>query len=663
MSKELARENLEIRADYLSESSDWREEKWDDWDFYHGKHWLDEEEAELEARGQMPLKIDRTSPIIEQKVAIATANDPTWIVRPVGWGADDIRASIRRMILRRVWHCSNGKVQNRDAVEAAFVAGRGILMARVDALADYGRGDIVILSLPNPQDALVDPNCKDRFWETADNIVFNKVMTAAAAKRWLPDETYWPTVDSQKGRHTTEEASHKENRYAGESQKHPDDFDYKPSEKCLIIERYTKEIVTFHVLTSMVPGLSNKEVEKLTDEDKRNIANGYYRHLEIRRPRVRRICSVGDEFLFDEDLPITRYPFAPIIHRHTNNPFSLGEIDRTKDQQKSINARWSILLHDASVATNPRWLIPQNSVDTTWWADHQSLPSAMLEYTPGFRGEKPEMVVPQMQSSMAVLGKIVEQEMYNMEFTAGVPAQDLGISRGAPRTAAQTAMYKEFGNTRVRDFLSTAVEPSLAKLAHVVLEYVPSVYTPEKLMQIVDAELDDPLLTEQQRRHIQLKRDYVGEVLNDITLGRYDIYVEAGSTMATNPMLVQQHYIELANIGAMDREGIIRADPHIEDKEGLIQRLNERDQLKAQVEQLSSLTKRQGQQLQMLQNEVLHARVDRDVAAHKAAMKDEEYKTRAHLSLLRKKADVAQQSKGADTATTKVPRRKLKGEK
>jgi hypothetical protein len=632
----IAYETRQLFEDIRSDSSDWREEAWDNWEFYYGIHWTTEQAEKLKQRGQYPYKIDRTSPIIENKIGSIMARSPAWDVIPTGWGANTYQATVRKMALQYIARYSDLRTAARDAVEASLVCGRGCLMVRFDPLADYGQGEIVIEVIRHPQEILVPWDTTRRDWEDADNIGFEKIMTVDQAKRFLSDKQYWHAIESQSGVDVDYGTSRKTSRYAGEGQKLHGDIETNTPKVCFR-ERYTKEIVNYHVLTPTVQGLQPKEVEHLSDDDKRNIASGYHLETTVRKPRIKRICCVGNEFLYDDVLPISQYPFSPIVHRHTGNPGSLGDIHRSKDQQISINKRWAVLLHIVSTSANPRIIYPDNSIDRDYWADHASLPGALLPYFPQYDGGAPRTETPNVATPVATLAKTIEMDAANMEYTLGRFAPDLGSTEGAPRTLGQTLAYKRYSDTRIRDYVETSLEPALNKMASVALEMVPSSWTPEKLSRVIDTEMSDPHLTDDQKQYLSILGNYANEMLQDVTIGRYAVRVVPGSTMDENPMAIFQHFLEMANVGAMDRETLIRQNPYIKDKEGLIKRLGERDQLRAQVEQTQSVAKRQEQVIKMQENEIRHARIDRDVAAHKAAMKGEEYKTRAQLQVTRQK--------------------------
>jgi len=654
-----AHETRQLWEDMLSDASDWREEAWDNYNFVHGIQWTTEQAEKLRQRGQYPYKIDIISPMIENKVATVMSTEPTWDIRPTGWGADEYRARVRQMILKNIWRYSDGRTVFRDACEASFVCGRGCVGVRFDPLADYGAGEIVLFNVQNPHEILVPADCTRRDWEDADDLIFWKIMTIDQAKRWFSDKEWWSAIESQKGIDIDPNVSHKTNRYAGEGQKHPDDLQTK-TDKVIIRERYSKEIATVHVLTPIVQGLQNKEVDTLSDDDKGNIANGYYLETVVRRPRIKQICCVGNEFLYDNELPITHYPFSPVVCRHTGNPYSLGEVHRAKDQQISINKRHAVLLHIVSTSANPRVIYPEGSINKDFWADQAALPGALLPYYPQYDGGKPSEMTMNVATPVSVLAKMMEMDRYNAQFSMGVFDPDMGSSRDAPRALGQTLVYKRNQEKRLRDFSATSLDPSILKMAWVALEMVPSSYTAEKLKKIVDAELNDPGLTDSQKQYLTVIENYADELLKDVTLGRYSIQIVPGSTMDEDPLAIQQHFIELANIGMGDREAIIRQDPYIKDKEGWIQRLNERDQLKAQVQQLDQITKQQSQVIKIQENEIRHAKTDRDVAAHKAALKGEEFKARSHVKLMKDRMDLTQKIKETESNRTAKIQKKSK---
>ena len=63
--------------------------------------------------------------------------------------------------------------------------GLGAMMVYIDPLKDYGRGEVCVKDI-DPLDVYVDPNCRDRLGDDAENIIISRLFTKEQAKQMYP---------------------------------------------------------------------------------------------------------------------------------------------------------------------------------------------------------------------------------------------------------------------------------------------------------------------------------------------------------------------------------------------------------------------------------------------------------------------------------------------
>ena len=80
--------------------------------------------------------------------------------------------------------------------------------------------------------------------------------------------------------------------------------------------------------------------------------------------RIKLCCSVGDDvFLYEYELPINEYPIVPVPYLYTGTPYPMSAVMPLIGKQQEINKAHQIMIHNANLASNLRWLYEEGSVD------------------------------------------------------------------------------------------------------------------------------------------------------------------------------------------------------------------------------------------------------------------------------------------------------------
>ena len=111
--------------------------------------------------------------------------------------------------------------------------------------------------------------------------------------------------------------------------------------------------------------------------------------------RIVLTCTVGDDtFLYEYTLPITEYPIVPIPYMYSGTPYSMSAVVPLIGKQQEINKAHQIMLHNANLASNLRWMYEEGSVDEEQWEQYSSSPGALLKYRQGFGVPTPVLPAP-----------------------------------------------------------------------------------------------------------------------------------------------------------------------------------------------------------------------------------------------------------------------------
>ena len=130
-------------------------------------------------------------------------------------------------------------------------------------------------------------------------------------------------------------------------------------------------------------------------------------------------------------------------------------------------------------------------------------------------------------------------------------------------------------------------------------------------------------MSEYMVNHYNDKSQAIEEMMNDLTIGQYDVNIIGNSTMPSNRWGEWSIYMETYQAGLIDRtEALMKTD--IFDKEGVLQRMDIVQQLQAQLQQSQEAIKNLQGDLQTAHRESLSARKRTEVEKFKTEMKSQE---------------------------------------
>jgi hypothetical protein len=169
--------------EYEDQHDEWVQKASEDLEFFNGQHWTDEQKETLLERGQKPVTIETTYQLVEQAVAMLTANDPSF--RATARESSDV--SYAKMIAdlqQWIWQTSDGNRKLKAVTRDYYVRGLGFMYAYVDPDRDMGKGEVVLKDL-DPFDVYVDPNSTHPLFDDAAHILVRRILTAEQIRaRW-----------------------------------------------------------------------------------------------------------------------------------------------------------------------------------------------------------------------------------------------------------------------------------------------------------------------------------------------------------------------------------------------------------------------------------------------------------------------------------------------
>ena len=320
--------------------------------------------------------------------------------------------------------------------------------------------------------------------------------------------------------------------------------------------------------------------------------------------RIKQTCVAGDKILYESVLPegITEYPLVPFHFKWTGTPYPISAVSPLIGKQKEINKAHQIMVHNASLGSSLRWMYEEGSIDPDIWEKYASSPGALLPIRPGV--ERPTPVMPAPLSS--AFFQIVQMGKSDMEYLAGIYSSMMGDSAGSAETYRGMLALDEYGTRRIKQWMSTSMEPALKHLGEIIINFAQATYSAHKRFRIVQPSAIQDGKT--QEINVPIYND-LGEAIGksmDITALKFDIKVIAGSTMPINRWAYLEELKQLLQFGVVDDIAVL-AETDIKNKDQIVKRKSMYAQLQGQLEQLSEALKDREGTIETLERQLVQA--------------------------------------------------------
>jgi hypothetical protein len=327
--------------------------------------------------------------------------------------------------------------------------------------------------------------------------------------------------------------------------------------------------------------------------------------IDFFKTQIKMCASAGDMFLYETILPIEEYPIIPIVYGHTNTPYPMSAVLPMIGKQREINKSHQIMLHNANLASNLRWLYTEGSVDEEEWEKYSSSPGALLKYRQGFDVPTPVQPLP-INNAFYTVTQTGKQDI---EYISGVASSMQGVGDQSHETYRGMLAMDEYGTRRIRQWVNNVVEPSLEHMGKVFKEIAQFTYTSQKVFRIVQPEAGAGE-GEVQEVSINIPMyNSFGEVIqryNDYQTNKFDIRIVAGSTQPVNRWALLEEYFRWFQAGLIDDIAMLE-QTDIRNKKAIVQRKSIYSQMQQQIESMEGQMKEMQRDNETLERQVIQA--------------------------------------------------------
>ncbi len=690
--KAIVDETIDTFNIYSKERDNWAKHAKEDKEFRLGRQWTKEQEDVLKARGQAPIVVNRIHPAVEAAKSMLTANRPSFRCAPRE-DSDNKVAQILSNLLAYMYDVSDGNTVVRQVVDDYYTMGVGYINVYQDPMKDMGKGEVCMHDV-DPMDVYVDPNARSKFLDDAENIIVSRMFTKEQAVKMYPmyekairnanSDQRWDLPETGRA-HNDFAATFPEDIQNIREQEYVRGYEryskvmvdrfriyegfsgkedlldaekfqmymQQPAwllngQKVLTDERQVEQMKQQHQMMvqeqrsqqAMQATASGKDpnsilqeplpelpIEKITFADLQE--KGIIEVVEVSVKRVKMCVIMGDKYLYKRILPIDKYPIVPFMNIHTRTPFPTSDVRMVKGMQEFINKTRSLIIAHATTSTNVKILVPEGSVDMKEFEEKWSQPGVAIAFDPTDGAPMPVQPSP------------LPNELYHNEQTAksdidhqlGLYEMMMGNSQAAPQTYKATISLDEFGQRKIKSKLAD-IEAGLTRVAQVAIPLMQQLYTTQKIFRVVQPNnsLSEYIINK------QLVDDKTGEIqiINNITIGKYDVVYVAGSTLPSNRYAELEFYMDAYKNGIIDRQEVLKKT-EVFDMEGVMQRTDTIAQLQQQLQQAGEQIKKLKGDLQTRDREAVNLRKKVEVEKFKTDMDQVANKSKAAGVLFEKR--------------------------
>jgi hypothetical protein len=566
---DFAIKSISLLRDGRSAQSDWLEnvDKWNK--FANLSQWSSADDAKLKRYGLPRITHDFILPAVEQGVSFLTFNTPRF--HAIGVTGDDVDLGMNVSDLAaHMWKISSGDLEFKSHAYDYYVKSEGVWMLYEDPDSDQGRGDLKIFA-PDPRDIVWDADAKDVLCRDASWVIYTKKMTRKQARLQFPD--YAEKIEKANG-DVAEDSRNTSTILSNSGFTEYGDFGGEDGDKLDYIERFEKKRVKKYKLLFNDDGTEigpltqsefnkaneasygilsdGQQIDIVTEDQARQvmadpniminveivtldqlIENELVSVAEFWQTRVMKYCSLSDQELYKEELPISEYPIVPCFNKHNGNPFALSDVAGAISPQEFANKMISLVTEHTQRTVSSKVLFPRGMA-----GDLRKLEEMLTKPGPGVGEYNAEALAggagagivnltPGPLSNAAIA--LLADAKHKIEYQFGIFENMMGSGQAAPETFKGTMAIDEFGQRRMRAKLQ-AIERALSFAGTVWLEWASSYYDIEKIVRISEPG------TEPREIIFNQDQEVSGAILrnNDLSRAKYDLVVAAGSSTPVN---------------------------------------------------------------------------------------------------------------------------------
>ena len=419
---------------------------------------------------------------------------------------DMVDAQTIQGIIRHIEVNSNADYAYDNAFDYAVRMGWGFLRVRTDYISeDSFDQEIYIDPVDNPFTVYFDPNSVSPDGSDAERCLITTMVSKDQFRKMYPEADDGGTSFTQRG--------------TGDSQS-----EWITKEDIRLAEYYytVREKATLYLLSDGTATFADDkdffqrlDAYGITVVDKRDSFKKTIKYCKM----------TAIEILEERDWAGKYIPIVPVYGRHIvigDKRKKFGMIRYAKDPQRMYNFWQTSITESVALAPKAKWIMAEGQDENheNDWANANIKSFPVLRYKQTDIDGRPAPPPTRMQPEPPPTGVMAAAAGVNDDIKSimGIfdPAQ-LGQGNISGKAINGQQQQVDLTNFDYYDNLTRTI----AHVGKICLDLIPKIYDTERVMRIIGDDGKPELLTINQR-------DSVGRVLNDISVGQYDVVMETG---------------------------------------------------------------------------------------------------------------------------------------
>ncbi len=483
-----------------------RQEALEDLKFGGGDQWPVELQNSRNLESRPVITVNKVDNYCRQVSNQQRQQRPRIKVHATNTHDDMVDAQTIQGIIRHIEVNSNADYAYDNAFDYAVRMGWGFLRVRTDYVSeDSFDQEIYIDPVDNPFTVYFDPNSVAPDGSDAERCLITTMVSKDQFRKMYPEADDGGTSFTQRG--------------TGDSQS-----EWITKEDIRLAEYYytVKEKATLYLLSDGTATFADDkdffqrlDAYGITVVDKRDSYKKTIKYCKM----------TAVEILEERDWAGKYIPIVPVYGRHIvigDKRKKFGMIRYAKDPQRMYNFWQTSITEGVALAPKAKWLIAegQDEGHESDWANANIKSFPLLRYKQTDIDGRPAPVPTRLQPEPPQTGVMAAAAGVNDDIKSimGIfdPAQ-LGQGNISGKALNGQQQQVDLTNFDYYDNLTRTI----AHVGKICLDLIPKIYDTERVMRIIGDDGKPELLTINQR-------DSVGRVLNDISVGQYDVVMETG---------------------------------------------------------------------------------------------------------------------------------------
>lgn len=531
-----------------------------------GRQWDAEDRRQLEEQGRPALEFNQVKHKINTAIGYQIQNRMDIAYRPSNQGADEDVARALTKVAKQVQDNTSLHWLETQVFSDGLIQQRGYFDIRI-SYRDSMLGEICVTDL-DPLDVIPDPDAKSYDPDKWQDVIINRWLTYDEIEESYGKKAREAVeVDSQEDDDFgDDEADEERNKFGNEEGGCTEYMGSATlsdgSKRVRVIERQFWQTENAKVVISLTGDI--RSVEGMSEEQISAMV-GVIRS-ERRMRRVRWVISTYSSVLHDDWSPFNHFtvvPFFPFFRRGKTS----GLVDDAIGPQQLLNKTMSQFLHTVNTTANGGWM---------WWANSIA---NMSDDEMSDRGGEPGLAVVlkaetatdkvprKIQANQIPTGidRIIDRAGAMLDETTGindamsgnVGREVSGIAIQARQFAAQQGLAVPLDNlARTRNMM-----------ARRILELIQAFYDEPRIFRITEQDQRGKDVTKELPINYP---DGQGGVLNDLTIGEYDVVVTEQPMQVTFENSQFTQIMEMREKGVRIPDSFVVRNSNIADKQDII---------------------------------------------------------------------------------------------